>query len=162
MSAFVAPSDRRYSKIGDNAVYAPVVCVMTRFGLRRALDLLWTYRDYRRILAEERASGSRGLLKSAFLIEDRRTCCIISIWESYDAIPRFGTDTPSHVGAARRVFGRFRLGPNGGIELWSTKWRLTSVSNNLNWGDFDMRSWLLSSADQPVAHARDRSPFGWS
>ncbi len=138
-----APSST-FSNIGDNPVESTVVCVVTRFGLKSILDLLATYRDYRRVIAQARSSNPSGLLRSAFLIEDRRTCYVLSIWGSYEAIPDFGTATPLHVDAARRLFGRSRPGAKGGPELWSTKWRLTSVSNNLTWDDFDLRGWLLS------------------
>lgn len=134
-----------YSRIGDNWVDTPVVCVLTRFGLRNRTDLLSTYRDYKRIVGDIRDSQLPGLFRSAFLVENLTTCHVASVWESYEAIPRFGTAIPSHVKAAGRVFGRCRRGANGGPELWSTKWRLISVSNNLNWSDFDLRGHLVAS-----------------
>jgi hypothetical protein len=150
----------RYAKIGDNLVDAPVVCVITRFGLRGIVSLLSTYRDYRSVVAEERRSKRSGLLRSAFLIESHRTCYVLSVWASYDAIPRFGTDTPSHVGAARAVFGRCRSGTNGGPEMWSTKWGLRSVSNNLSWDDFDLRDWLIGIRQDGIPSASVRSEDG--
>ena len=129
----------------EQAVDAPIVCVITRFGLRGARHLLPTRLDYRSVVQEARSSATPGLLRSAFLVEDSRTCYSLSIWESPDAIPRFGADVHSHVRAARRVFGRLAFDPDRGPELWSAKWRLVSVSNNLNWSDFDLRGTIESS-----------------
>lgn len=155
----IASSDR-YSKIGDNPVVAPVVCVITRFGLRRMVDLLPTYLDYRRVVAEARSARLAGLLRSAFLVENLRTCCILSVWASYEAIPSFGTATPSHVEAARAFFERCRSGVNGAPELWSTKWRLMSVSNNLSWHDFDLRAQLIDITKKGIASAAAHSGDG--
>jgi hypothetical protein len=62
----------------------------------------------------------------------------LSIWESAESIPRFGTTVPSHIDAARSGFAVLAFAPDRGPELWSTKWRLAAVSNNLNWGDFEL------------------------
>lgn len=70
------------------------------------------------------------------------TCYSLSIWESQDAIPGFGTNVPFHVTAARRMLGRLAVDSDQRPELWSTKWRLMSVSNNLSWDGFDLRSLL--------------------
>jgi len=153
-----SPPTAIYAKPGDNPVDAPVVCVITRLGLRHVVDLLPTYRDYRRVLAQARSSKNSGLLRSAFLVENLRTCYILSVWASYDAIARFGTDTSLHLGAARSAFGRFRFGLQGGPELWSTKWRLMSVSNNLNWADFDLRGWLVEMTTQGIVSAASSRP----
>jgi hypothetical protein len=122
--------------VGDHPIEAPITCVLTRFGLRSARDLLPTYRDYRRIIRE--ASGMPGLLQSAFLLEPPTACYSLSIWDTLDSIPYFGIAAPSHVAAGNRVFGRLAMN-NGRPELWSTKWRLVSVSHNLNWDNFDLR-----------------------
>ena len=141
--------DREYlEQPGDHPVDAPVVCVVTRFGLRSAHHLLPTYLDYRRVVNAARASNTPGLLRSAFLVENPTTCYSVSIWESRGAIPQFGTNVPVHVEAARRAFGRMRIHSKRGPELWSTKWNLNAVSNNLNWDDFDLRSLLLGGKDR--------------
>ena len=158
----LAPASGTYSKIGDNPVNSSVVAVITRFGLRRPIDLLLTYRDYRRVAAEAQSSNPSGFLRSAFLVESLRSCFVLSLWESYDAIPRFGTYCPEHVHAARRGIGRCKLGANGGPELWSTKWRLNSVSNNLSWDDFDLRARLIGFACDDILFGSDRSRGGFA
>lgn len=127
---------------GDHSVNVPIICVMTRFGLRSPLDLLPTYLDYRRTF--KAAAKTPGLLRAAFLIENLTTCYSLSIWRRWEDIPLFGTNVPHHVEAAHKVFGRMLMSKHGGPELWSTKWQLTKVSNNLNWEDFDLRSIILS------------------
>lgn len=127
--------------IGDDDVIlrfepaAEVTCVCTRFQLHHPLQLALTYLDYRRLT--RRLRGTQGLLKSVFLVESACTCWTISVWESPSSIPRFGTAIPEHVDAARRVFGRVekRLGRP---LVWSTKWRLSYLSNNQNWPGLDL------------------------
>lgn len=128
---------------GDHPVDVPITCVITRFGLRSARYLLPTYLDYRRVVREVLQVQTPGLLRSAFLIENPTTCYSVSIWDSRTAIPIFGTRVPYHVSAARRVFGRVRFSKDRGPEVWSTKWRLATVSNNLNWDDLDLRTLIL-------------------
>jgi hypothetical protein len=132
----------RLNAPGDHPVDVPVTCVITRFGLRSPLSFLLTYIDYRRTIKQ--AAQTPGLLRSAFLVENLTTCYSLSIWSCPDAIPLFGTNVPYHVTAARSVFGRLLTSKHGSPELWSTKWRLTVVSNNLQWEDFDLRSLILS------------------
>jgi hypothetical protein len=140
-----APGARSLTEPGDHAVDVPVVCVLTRFGLRHPLHLLFTYLDYRRTM--KRAAGSPGLLRAAFLVESLTSCYSLSIWASPRDIPVFGRDVPEHVTVARSLFGRLAMSPRGGPELWSTKWRLSTVSNNLNWQDFDLRSLILALSE---------------
>jgi len=128
---------------GDHPVDAPIYCVITRFGLRSWRYLLPTYLDYRRVIRQARQTQTPGLLRSAFLVENPTTCYSLSVWDRPDAIPVFGTRVPNHVRAARRVFGRVPLTQGRLPEIWATKWRLASVSNNLNWDDFDLRALLL-------------------
>lgn len=135
---------------GGQPVDVPILCVITRFGLRSAWHLLPTYLDFRRVMREARRSATPGLLRAAFLIEDFRTCYSLSVWAELNAIPKFGGNVPSHVDAARRVIGRLAFDPGRGPELWSAKWRLTAVSNNLNWSDFDLRGVIESTAPADV------------
>lgn len=130
---------------GDHPVDASVVCVITRFGLRSPRFLLPTYLDYRRVVRQAKATRTPGLLRSAFVIENLRTCYSISFWEDSAAIPWFGTNVPLHVTAANRVFGRVAFCRTRGPEIWSAKWQLASVSNNLNWEDFDLRALILNA-----------------
>lgn len=136
---------------GDHAVEVPVLCVMTRFGLRSPLDLLPAYLYYRRVIRQAKASPTAGLLRAAFLVSFPRDALTLSVWSSKGAIPWFGTNAPFHVEAARRIFRRLRTSADGGPELWSTKWMLTSVSNNLNWDDFDLRSTVVATMTQTPA-----------
>jgi hypothetical protein len=131
-------------------VEAPILCVLTRFGLRNARELLPTYLDYRRVLIDARRAGVPGLLKAAFLVENARTCYSLSLWANPGAIGGFGTDVAAHVDAANRIFGRLACDAERGTQLWSTKWRLVSASNNLNWGDFDLRA-AIADAEQAEA-----------
>jgi hypothetical protein len=129
----------RLLKPGDHPVDVPITCVISRFGLRHAGGLVPSYRDYRRVVREAERSRTPGLLRSAFLFEDLTTWFGLSFWSEPNAIAHFGTNVPGHVDAARRGFGRLAYDPARGPELWSTKWRLVSVSNNLAWDDFDLR-----------------------
>jgi hypothetical protein len=138
-----SPLSLRLDEPGDHPVDVPIICVITRFGLRSVRYLLPTYLDYRRVLRQAKATQTPGLLRAAFLIENPTTCYSLSIWASWNAIPRFGTNVPYHVDAARRVFGRVSFTKDGAPEIWSAKLRLSSVSNNLNWEDFDLRRLVL-------------------
>jgi hypothetical protein len=131
-------------------VEAPIVCVLTRFGLRNGRQLLPTYLDYRRVLLDARRAGTPGLLKAAFLVESATACYSLSIWSDPGAIARFGTDVPAHVEAGNRIFDRLACDEEHGSQLWSTKWRLVSASNNLSWGDFDLRA-AIADAEQAGA-----------
>lgn len=124
---------------GDHAVDVPITCVISRFGMRHPGDLLPSYRDYQRVAREARRSGTPGLLHNAFLVQNLTTWFGLSFWSEPNAIAHFGTNVPGHVDAARRGFGRIAYDPVRGPELWSTKWQLMSVSNNLAWDDFDLR-----------------------
>ena len=61
-----------------------------------------------------------------------------------DDIPHFGTRVAYHINAANRVFRRVSMSKRGGPEVWSTKWQLTFVSNNLNWKEFDLRALVMA------------------
>lgn len=135
---------RSLDEPGDHPVDGPMVCVITRFGLRGIWQLWATYWDYRRVVRQAHATHTPGLLRSAFLIENLRTCYTLSIWADPGDIPHFGANVPEHVMAGNRCFGRLAFHPGRGPELWSTKWRLASVSNNLNWEDFDLRALIRS------------------
>jgi hypothetical protein len=139
-----------HREMGEQPVDVPVICVITRFGLRSAWQLLPTYLDFRRVVRQAHRSATPGLLRAAFLIENPRTCYSLSLWTELNAIPKFGGTVHSHVDAARRVIGRIAFTPGRGLELWSAKWRLASVSNNLNWADFDLRRVIEAGAPADV------------
>lgn len=130
---------------GDHPVDVPVTCVLTRFGVRSPRLLLPSYLDYREVLGQVVDSRTPGLLHSAFLLESPKAWFSLSIWADPDVIPHFGTNVPLHVAAARRMFGRLAFEHGRGPELWSTKWRLASVSNNLNWDEFSLRDHVRSA-----------------
>lgn len=126
-------------ELGQHEVDSPITCVLTRFGFRNPASLIGTYRDYHRVLAEARRSDVSGLLKSAFLFDGMHAALSLSIWSDRHAIPYFGTEVPSHVQAGNRVLSRGAESRSGDApELWSTKWRLISVSHNAQWGEFDL------------------------
>jgi hypothetical protein len=139
------------SKPGDHAVGVPLVCVITRFGLRSPLDLLPAYLDHRKVVREAKGSATPGLLRATFLVSSPRDVFTLSIWSDMGSIPWFGTNVPGHVDVARRMFRRLRTGVDGGPELWSTKWMLASVSNNLSWDDFDLRSAVAMAMAQTAS-----------
>ncbi|MFL5910184.1 MAG: hypothetical protein ACJ768_06400 [Gaiellaceae bacterium] len=119
----------------EREIDVPVHCVLTRFGLRSSRHLAPTYRDYRRLVQEADRVQVPGLLRSAFLVENPRTCYTLSLWSQE---PMMSAPVPAHVEAARRVFGRLSLDPERGPELCSTTWRLNAVTNNLNWDGLDL------------------------
>lgn len=114
----------------------PVTCVMTRFGLRGPRHLVPSYLEYRRVVREAREVP--GLLKAAFLVDSPASWLSMSIWSEPAAIPAFGTHSMRHVHAAGEMFRRLAFDPARGPELWSTTWRLESVSENRNWGDLEL------------------------
>jgi hypothetical protein len=123
--------------LGEHAVDVPVVCQLTRFGLRGPRHLALTYADHRRIARDIGDSTVPGLLHSAFLIENPSTCYSLSFWSGP---PHFSAEVPRHIEVAGRVFGRVSVDSESRPEVWSTKWRLASVTNNLSWDGFDLRS----------------------
>jgi hypothetical protein len=127
-------------ELGDRAVDVPVVCQLTRFGLRGPRHLALTYADHRRIARDIRNATVPGLLHSAFLVENPSTCYSLSFWSG---APHFSAAVPLHIEAAGRVFGRVSMDSESRPEVWSTKWRLASVSNNLSWNGFDLHSVIL-------------------
>lgn len=135
---------------GDHEVDSSIVCVLTRFGLRSPRHLLPSYRDYRRVVEAASDSETPGLLQSCFLVDSTTSFCSFSIWSSVSVIPQFGTNVAAHVQAGNGVFPRLIVDRERGAELWSTKWRLMSVSNNLNWSDFDLRHVLTDMNAQPI------------
>lgn len=138
-----ALSMARLRETGAHRVDVPITCVITRFGLHRARYLPRSYADYRRVVQEAQSVQTPGLLQSAFLVESPRAFYNLSLWEDEAAIPHFGTNVTAHVHAGNRIIGKVAFAEGRGPEIWSTKWRLVSVSSNLNWGDLDLRSRIL-------------------
>lgn len=132
-----SPLEQNLPFAGDYEVDSTIVAVLTRFGLRRPWHLLLTYRAYQWLMRRTRRIAPGGLLTAVFLVEDWKTCWSLSLWANESAIPYFGTSVQDHVPVARDVFSRLRFW-NNRPEVWSTKWRLHRVSNNLNWSSCDL------------------------
>ncbi len=110
-------------------------CVVTRMRMRRPWHVIAAYRSYRGLQRAMRRSEVPGLLKTAFLIEDARTCCSLSVW---DREPIFSAFVAEHVNVVNTVFSRLECPDGGGPELWSTTWRLDAISHNQRWDDLDL------------------------
>lgn len=134
------------SRPGEHFVDSTITCVVTRFGLRSSRFLVPSYREYQRVTRAAARSDVPRLLCNAFLIENPTTWYSFSVWRD---LPAFSAKVPAHVEAARKSFGWLRIDPELGPELWSTKWRLLSVTNNLRWDGFDLRS-VLAVEDREV------------
>jgi hypothetical protein len=127
---------------GDHLVSSSVVCVLTRFQVRWPWDVLWSYRRYRRLLKDRETVG--GLVGATFLFEDLRTWWSLSLWTEWADIPRFNVVVPDHIEAARGIFGRLQM-TDQEPQIWSTKWTLRSVSNNLHWAGVDLRAHVTAA-----------------
>jgi hypothetical protein len=121
-------------------VETPIVGIVTRFRFAHVWDVARSYFAFRRI--RDAARGTPGYLNSVFLIEDLHTCYSLSIWEHAASIPVFGTTVTEHVRAGNWAFARLRRTTRGERELWSTQWRLDTVSNNLAWEGFELNDHL--------------------
>lgn len=141
---------------GDHDVDSTVVCVLTRFALKRPWHLLQTYVAYRWMVRRLRHDPPDGFLHSAFLVEGLTACCSLSFWTGEAAIAGFGTSVAEHVDVARGVFGRLRF-RSGEPEIWSTKWRLFRASRNLRWDGFDLRR-VLAGQELRAEQAPPRRP----
>lgn len=140
---------RRPVATGERLVETPIVCAFTRFHMTSPLHLPVSFREYRRVLARASSRDESGLLHADFLFSGPRTWFSFSVWRDYDAIPEFNSRTPEHAVAAGRAFARAaRI--DGAPQIWSTKWRLLSVTNNLEWEGFDLAGALGASGEGPL------------
>jgi hypothetical protein len=130
--------DASVSGAGYERVDTSVTCVITRFQLRSVLDLFRLLHMYRRVRRDARRRCS-GLLHAAFLVEGPRTIYSLTLWRDEAAIVQFGTVVDSHIRVAghglRATFRPDAERP----EIWSTQWKLSAVSQNLNWEGVDVR-----------------------
>jgi len=131
------PENATISSAGFEPVESGVTCVMTRFRLRSAWDLVRFYFLYRRVRRDARRCA--GLLHAGFLIESPRTFYSFTLWADDSAILEFGTVVDSHVQVAGRALGATFRQDVGRPEIWSTQWRLAATSANLNWEGLDLR-----------------------
>jgi hypothetical protein len=128
---------------GYEVVDSNISCVITRFRLRSTWSLLRFYRSYRRIRRE--ADGLVGLLASAFLVENPRTCYTLSLWRDAGAIIEFNS-LRTHIVAANQSFHELRI-DSVGPQLWSAQFRLYAVSpHNLRWDGVDVTTALNQSS----------------
>jgi hypothetical protein len=65
-------------------------------------------------------------------------CYTLSLWENDDSILEFNK-LPIHVNTANWAIRHLFFSNLRGAELWSTHWKLHGVSNNLKWGDLDLK-----------------------
>jgi hypothetical protein len=95
-----------------------MICVTTRFRVRRAwllIPLYLTYRGLRRDLAL-----APGLIRYAFLVQSPVACCTMSIWESEEALVAF-SNVRRHIQAVRWAKRWCR-------DIWSAYWHADAVS----------------------------------
>src|SRR5207247_381179 len=78
---------------GSHPVDVPIMCSITRFGLRNARSLASSYLAFRHLLREAARTPPDGLLKAAFLVEDPKTWYSFSIWSG---APMFSSQLPAH------------------------------------------------------------------
>jgi hypothetical protein len=157
----VTSSERASHLVDDRAPTRPrdrvdvdstIECVLTRFVLRSPSDLVRTARDYRRVMRSTLEIRPRGFLASSFLVENASTCWSLSLWSDPAALGVFGASVVDHVVAGNNLMPRLARDDGGAPMLWSTRWRLASISNNLNWGSgFDLRATLTQAGVLPEA-----------
>ncbi len=135
--------------VGPFAVEEPIYCSLTRFGFRSPRHLLAARRDFGRVARAAEEAKVPNLLKSAFLVENATAGISFSLWSDK---PQISAHLDEHRDAANHVFGHLSQDGGRGPELWSTEWRLDSVSNNLRWEGFDLERELGGFASlMPVA-----------
>lgn len=134
--------ERSFPSLGPSEVHGcSVRCVITRMRMRRPWHVALAYRRYRYIRKAVDQRRPPGLLQSAFLLEAPLTCYSLSLW---DREPQFSAFVPEHIAAVNSSFGTFADSIDVGPEVWSTTWRLDTVSNNLGWAGFDLRALIAS------------------
>ena len=98
----------------------PMICVTSRFHLRRFWHLVPMYFRYRRM--QHDLGIAPGLLRFAFAVEDPLTIFTFSVWESSRALGSFA-NVHSHVSAVHSA-------KNLCSEIWSAYWHLDQISNS--------------------------------
>lgn len=124
---------------GSREVQSSVTAVLTRIQFAHSRDVIQAYGRYRRVRST--AESVSGYLASALLVDGLDAVLIFSVWADANAIPRFGTTVRDHVEAGNWAYARARR-TGGRPQVWSTRWRLDSVSNNLSWDGFDLMAHL--------------------
>lgn len=121
---------------GEQVLDTDMRCVLTRFQFKSTSGLLRMRRRFLQVTADAQRLDVPGLRQSALLIESPKACFSLSIW---DGLPLFSAHVQSHIDAANSVFGSLGF-DDAGPQLWSTEWRLASISNNRNWPGLDLRA----------------------
>lgn len=134
---------------GHPRVDYPLYCTVTRVRLRSAWHLprAWSY--FRRV--RRQMHGLDGLRRASFAIAGPRTFIILSVWDHEIALLDFATSITAHHDAVRSTLRRARQ-IQGGPEIWSTQWKIWSVSNNLNWNGSREWSPVLEAGALRSAH----------
>jgi hypothetical protein len=140
--AAAAPVDDDDYGTGYRRVNSTMACVVTRFRMKSLLGVIGCYRHYRRIRAASRRQT--GLLAALFAFDDTRTCYTISIWSDDEAILRFNTESSRHIRAGNWLAGRLDT-CEGRPELWSAKFSLQAIGDNLQWHGVDTRATLRAA-----------------
>jgi hypothetical protein len=140
-----------YSGAGYVRAETTVSCVITRFRLRSFWWMIPFYFAYRRV--RNGSSNVTGLLRSAFLVQDARTCYTFSLWSSEGAILEFNARVAAHAAAGNTALHGTFNGQRQQCEIWSAQFRLWAVSPHCHsWDDLDLRS-LIRICDEPSATA---------
>jgi hypothetical protein len=88
------------------------------------------------------AAGLNGLVTSAFVVENLRTCFTISLWQDAHSIREFNNKIFSHIKAANWAFTKVSF-QSGGPRIWSAQFRLSAISPyNFRWDGVDLASIL--------------------
>jgi hypothetical protein len=140
----VTSTTHEASATGYDIVDTPVSCLLTRFKVRSALDIVRFYFLFRRIHARSRTIS--GYVTSLFLIENLHTCFTLSIWENSRAILEFNSVVLDHVVAANWSYRRLEKTDYRRPVLWSAQFRLSAVSpHNLRWEGVDVEPHIVRS-----------------
>lgn len=99
-----------------------MICVTTRFHLKRPWQLVSVYLFYKRMAPALKTAP--GLIRYAFVIQSPTVCYTFSIWESKEAIISF-SNVPSHLKALRAAKRMCR-------EIWSAYWQIATISQYAN------------------------------
>lgn len=99
-----------------------------------------------------------GLKRCSFLVENRHTFVILSIWDDEAGFLTFGTGIKTHLGAANGALSRSKAMADRPM-VWSTEWQIRVVSHNLQWGeDSDWEALRHSATDLTAMAAQPQKP----
>ena len=122
----------------------PLFCTLTRVKVRTWFDVLRAWYMFKTV--RNRSQRIIGLQRTKFLACADRSFIILSIWEREQALLEFASSVTSHHDSIRKILRRANW-THGSPEVWSTEWRIWSVSNNLNWDGPEEWAKVLDSAN---------------